>query len=104
MRQRDLMLFGAQGTILSAVLGLALFSPRAGEPALLIPLTGQTVAQTLAFAEAQGAPLLTLDTTTGRLTVRPPATDTFMRAMAHGYLPIDAAASDCGATENRTTT
>lgn len=87
--------------MLATVLLAAIYAPRSGEPAALIPLGTQSMAQSLAFAEAEHMPLIEIDTTADRLVVAAPETSGLMRALARGFVPIAARRVTCLDPENR---
>ncbi len=91
----DFALVGAQGAILAAVLGAAVFAPRTGEPMALIPLAGQDARPALAWADAEGVPLVAWDPATARIIVAAPEPGGILRALAEGFLPVAAAGESC---------
>lgn len=99
--RRDLALWLGQGTTLATVLLAAIYAPRSGEPMALIPLGTQSMAQALAFAEAEHAALIAIDTTAHRLVVTAPETSGLMRALARGFVPVAARNETCLDPENR---
>lgn len=99
--QRNCALGTGQGVLAASVLAAAIYAPRSGEPAVLIPLAAQPVAQAVAFAEAERAPLMQIDSTTGRLVVLAPETPGLLRALARGFVPVAATQAGCAAREQR---
>ena len=100
---RDLVLGTGQGVLAASVLAGAIYAPRSGEPAVLLPLTAQPVAQALAFAEAEGAPLMQIDTASGRLVVLAPETPGLLRALASGFVPVATTQAGCAEPKLRKT-
>jgi hypothetical protein len=99
--QRNCAFGIGQGVLAASVLAAAIYAPRSGEPTVLIPLAAQPLAQALAFAEAERAPLMRIDSTTGRLVVLAPDTPALLRALASGFVPVAATQAGCVAREQR---
>ncbi|HSF13218.1 MAG TPA: hypothetical protein VLA50_09640 [Erythrobacter sp.] len=98
---RNLALGTGQGVLAASVLAAAIYAPRSGEPAVLLPLAAQPLAQALAFAETERTPLMQIDSTTGRLVVLAPDTPGLLRAIASGFVPIATTQAGCAARELR---
>lgn len=88
-------LLGLHGAAAVLALVAATLAPRAGEAALLVPLAGGDLAPTLAWARAEGAPLLELDTARGRVVARLADNRSLLSALGAGLLPLAAGARDC---------
>ena len=102
MQARADLAFGlGQGALVGLVLLAAVFGPRSGQPAALIPLGAQELNRAFAFAEAERAPLMQVDANTGRLIIIAPSTAGLLRAVMHGFLPISAGPAGCADIENR---
>lgn len=89
------------GAIVVLVLLSALFWPRAGEPALLLPLaakgTQPGLVPALAWVADEGARIESIDPFTSRIVVRAPSGASLLRALRDGMLPIAADGSGCTA-------
>jgi hypothetical protein len=92
-----------QGVLIASVLAAAIYAPRSGEPAVLLPLAAQPVGQALAFAEAEGAPLMQINTATGQLVVLAPDTPGLLRALASGFVLVATTQAGCAERELRKT-
>lgn len=92
---RELALGAVQGLLIASGLGAAIFVPRAGDPAVLVPLGAQPIAKALAYAEAERAPVMTIDTATRRLVVLAPDSAGLIRALARGFVLVAAAKDGC---------
>ena len=79
----------------------ALLWPRAGEAALLVPVGGQDIAGLTRFAAREGAPLLELDSASGRVIARLDDRASPLRALAEGIVPLAASARGCRQPETR---
>jgi hypothetical protein len=82
------------GAMLLALVA-ALVWPRPGQAALLVPLGPDGLAAALDWADAEGAPLLALDTASGRVIARISTNDSLLRAISSGLVPIAARAPGC---------
>lgn len=69
--------------------------PRPGQAAQLVPLGGDGLVGVIDWAAREGAPLLELDTTGGRVVARIRDQRSLVRALGAGILPIAANARDC---------
>jgi hypothetical protein len=95
----DRILLAGHVAALAVALLLAVFWPRPGEPALLLPMTTGPQAA-LAWAEREGAPFLSLDTRAARIVARVPSDASLARALAAGVLPLSAEATGCTPAAN----
>lgn len=99
---RSDLAFGlGQGALVGLTLLMAVYGPRSGQPAALIPLGAQELNRAFAFAEAERAPLMQVDTNTGRLIIIAPSSGSLLRAVMNGFLPISAGPVGCADIENR---
>ncbi len=101
MASRDLAFKVGHGVIAVLALLTALFWPRAGQPALLLSLTGDkaqpALAPALTWVAAENARIESIDPLTLRIIVRAPSSASLLRALKDGILPIAANADGCGA-------
>lgn len=85
----------AHGGAAALALAVSTLAPRPGEAALLVPLGGEALPAALAWANAEGAPLLELDTARGRVIARLADDRSAMSALAAGLLPLAARTRAC---------
>lgn len=76
-------------------LGAALFWPRPGQAALLVPVAGHDLSAALRWADREAAPLLALDTTSGRVIARVTDNASLLHALGQGLVPIAARGPGC---------
>lgn len=79
----------------------ALLWPRAGEAALLVPVGGQDLASLTRFAAREGAPLIELDSASGRVIARLDDQASPLRALTQGIVPLAASTRGCSTLETR---
>jgi len=95
MRPVRIMLAG-HALALFFALAVALFCPRPGAPALLVPVAAGGIAPAFAWAEREGARFLTIDTARDRAVALVPSHGSLLRALAAGIVPIAADSTGCG--------
>lgn len=83
----------AAGAVLA--LAAAFVWPRAGQAALMVPLGGADTRTVIGWAAQENAPLLALDTTSGRVIARMADNRSMLRALGQGIIPIAAPAPGC---------
>ncbi|MBI1403700.1 MAG: hypothetical protein GC147_10840 [Porphyrobacter sp.] len=88
--------FAGHGCAALLALGAALAWPRVGEAAVLVPLGTGRMSETLAWAEAERAPVLGIDTGRARVIARIPSNHSLWRALARGIVPVAARSPGCG--------
>lgn len=88
-------LIGLHGAAVVLALVASTVWPRAGQAAQLVPLGGDDLSGVLGWAAREGAPLLELDTTGGRVIARIPDDRSLLRALGAGILPLPVNARDC---------
>lgn len=96
-------LFCLHGTGIALALTAALVWPRAGQAALLVPLGSADTRSVLAWAMQENAPLMALDTASGRVVARITDSRSLLRGIAQGIIPIAARAPGCRANNRRQT-
>lgn len=79
-------------------LGAALFWPRPGQAALLVPVAGHDLSAALHWADREAAPLLALDTANGRVIARVTDNASLLHALGQGLVPIAARSTGCAAS------
>ena len=94
-------LFCLHGAGIALALTAALVWPRPGQAALLVPLGSADTRTVLAWAVREKAPLLALDTASGRVVARITDNRSLLRGIAQGILPLAARAPGCRATSQR---
>lgn len=93
--QRDVVMGAGQCAVLATVLLAAVYAPRSGEPTALIPLAAQPLTEALAYAEAEHAPVMTIDGSAGTLVILAPDTPGLLRALTSGFVPVAATRAGC---------
>jgi hypothetical protein len=93
----DRVLLGVHAGGVTLALTAALVWPRPGQAALLVPLGTTDTRTAIAWAAHEDAPLLTLDTSRGRIIARITDNASLMRALSQGLLPLPARAPGCNA-------
>lgn len=88
-------LLGLHGVGIALALTAALVWPRAGQAALMVPLIGAHTRSVLAWAGQENAPLLALDTASGRVVARIADNGSVLRAIGQGIVPLTARAPGC---------
>lgn len=88
-------MIGLHGTAVVLALLAALYAPRAGGAALLVPLADHDLAGVLRWSDAAGAELLALDSASGRVIVRIADNRSLVSALGAGLLPLAARARGC---------
>lgn len=89
------------GTGVALALTAALVWPRAGQAALLVPLGRADTRTLLDWAAQENAPLLALDTASGRVVARITDSRSLLRGIAQGIVPLAARAPGCSANSRR---
>lgn len=89
------ILLGTQAAIVTAGLFVITLWPASGEPAVLVPIMGQSAQSQWSWVAAERARLVSYDTANARLTVLAPSQASLFRAIGSGYLPLAAAPSGC---------
>lgn len=93
--QHDRALVALHAGAVVAALTAALVWPRAGQPALLVPLTGGGLDAALHWAAREDAELLELDTASGRIVARMAPGRSAASAIASGLVPVATGARGC---------
>ena len=93
--QLERALIGLHAVSVVFALVAALAWPRPGQAALLVPLGDTGLGDVLAWADRTDAPLLALDTASGRVIARIEDSSSLPGALASGILPIAARAPAC---------
>lgn len=75
------------GAVMLALVA-ALIWPRPGQTALLVPLGHNDLGSVLRWAAAADAPLVSLDSASGKVVARVPENRTLIRALAAGIFPV----------------
>jgi hypothetical protein len=91
-------LFALHGAALALALLAALGWPRVGEPALLLTPGDARLSRALAWASREQAEYLAIDTQAGRVIARIPSTQSLVRALGQGIVPVAARGAGCMAT------
>lgn len=91
----DRLLLGLHAGAVALALAAAFAWPRAGQAARLVPLGAGDLAGVLRWAEAEGAPLLELDTSRGRVVARMTDNRSLLSAVRAGILPLAAQGPGC---------
>ncbi|MEE4207140.1 MAG: hypothetical protein V2I39_12675 [Erythrobacter sp.] len=93
------LLFASHSLALGFAFAVALFCPRPGEPALLVPLGSGGLGAVTDWAEREDARFLLLDTGSegarSRAVAPLPSHGSLLRALAAGILPIAAGKGGC---------
>ena len=93
----DRALLGINAAGVALALTAAFVWPRPGQAALLIPLGSGDPREVIAWAAREDAPLLALDTASGRVIARVTDNAGPLRALGQGIVPIAVRAPGCGA-------
>jgi hypothetical protein len=93
----DRVLLGVHAAGVTLAITAALVWPRPGQAALLVPLGTTDTRTAIAWAAHEDAPLLAIDTASGRIIARITDNASLMRALGHGILPLAARAPGCNA-------
>jgi len=96
---RAIVTFHASAVLLSLL--AAMVWPRAGQAALMVPVGDGDLGTVLHWAEQEDAPLLMLDTDSGRLVARVPDNRSLLGALRSGIIPIATRASGCQPSRTR---
>lgn len=91
----DRAVIALHGTAIAVALAAALAWPRAGQAALMVPLGRPGLPAVLAWAEAEDAALLRLDSAGGTVIARIPSNNSLWGALRLGIMPISARAPGC---------
>lgn len=91
----DRLIVGMHGAGVVLALATATVWPRPGESALLVPLGDEGLITVLHWADREGAPLVTLDTGTGRVVARITEKSRLLSAVRAGIIPIAARVEGC---------
>ncbi|ASJ90834.1 hypothetical protein [Porphyrobacter sp. CACIAM 03H1] len=91
--ERALIGLHAAGVVFALVAALAW--PRPGQAALLVPLGTGGLRGVLAWADRTGAPLLALDSASGRVIARISDNRSLLHALSQGIVPVAARAPGC---------
>lgn len=94
-------LFGLHAAGVVLAVAAALVWPRAGQAALMVPLGGADTRTVIGWAAQENAPLLVLDTASGRVIARMTDNRSMLRALGQGIVPIAAPAPGCRADRQR---
>lgn len=97
----DALLAGAQGLALAIALALAITWPRAGSPALLVPLGPDGWSRALAWAAREDATILALDERDHRIVVQLEEASSIVTAIGAGLIPLIADAEACRPSTSR---
>lgn len=96
-------LFAVHGLALVFAVAVALAWPRAGEPAVLVPLGPGGIADAFVWADAEGAEFFAIKPESGRVIVRVPSNHSLLQALASGIVPVATRAAGCKAPDSRRT-
>jgi hypothetical protein len=88
-------LYVLHGFAMVLALTAALAWPRAGEPALLVPLGSAGLADALVWADAAQADLLAIQPDRGQLIARVPSHHSLVQALAAGFVPVAVSTEGC---------
>lgn len=91
--ERTLLCLHGAGVALA--LTAALIWPRPGQSALMVPLGSGDLLDVLGWVEREQAPLLALDTASGRAIARITDNRSLLRALGSGILPVAVRAPGC---------
>lgn len=94
-------IFGLHAGGVALALAAALVWPRAGQAALMVPLGSADTRTVLGWAAQEDAPLLVLDTASGRVVARMTDNRSMLRALGQGIVPVAASAPGCRADTRR---
>lgn len=89
------LIVGVHGAGVVLALAAATVWPRPGESALLVPLGDEGLIEVLNWADRENAPLLALDTRTGRVVARITDKSSLLSAIRAGIIPIAARVEAC---------
>lgn len=98
--QPDRIIIAGHSLALAFAFSVALLCPRPGDPALLVPLGSQGLAGTIAWAEAESLPFVSLDMTSARVVALVPDHGSVLRALGAGIVPIAAEKAGCAASKD----
>ncbi len=91
----DCAAVGFQSAAVVIALAAALVWPRPGQAALMVPLGEGGLRRVVDWANAERAPLLALDSTSGRVISRISDNRSLFNAVRAGILPVATRAPDC---------
>lgn len=94
-------LIGLHGAAVVLALSAATVWPRPGQAALMVPLGTGDLGTVLRWADREKAPLLTLDSTNGRVIARIDDNRSLLSAIGSGIVPIAARAGGCQTAAKR---
>jgi hypothetical protein len=100
----DRIIIAVHGAAVLLALAAALVWPRAGQAALMVPFGGSDIATVLRWADAEQAPLLSLDPGSGRVIARISTNRSLLSAISHGIVPIAVRGTGCTARPQGTRT
>ncbi len=89
------VLVGLHGAAVVLALSAATVWPRPGQTALMVPLGAGDLGTVLRWADRQNAPLIVLDSTSGRVIARISDNHSLLSAIGSGIMPIAARAAGC---------
>lgn len=91
----DRLIVAFHAAAVALALTAALFWPRAGQAALLVPLGSGGMRSVLQWADHAHAPLLAIDSTTGRVIARIVDNQSLFSAIGAGILPVATQTAGC---------
>ncbi len=89
------VLVGLHAAAVVLALSAAAVWPRPGQAALMVPMRAGDLASVLAWADREGAPLLELDTASGRAIARIADNRSLLSAVRAGIVPVAARENGC---------
>ena len=89
------------GAAVVLALAAATVWPRPGQAAIMVPLGAGDLGTVLRWADRQNAPLLALDSASGRVIARIADNHSLLSAIGSGIMPIAARARGCQPTAKR---
>lgn len=91
----DRAFIGLHGAAMLLAILAALYAPRVGGAALMVPLGGSDLAAVLRWSDTHRAELLALDSASGRVIVRVADTRSLLSALGEGLVPLAARVPGC---------
>ena len=89
------VLVGLHGAAVVLALSAATVWPRPGQAALMVPLGSGDLGTVLRWADRENAPLLALDSASGRVIARIADNHSLLSAIGAGIMPIAARSGGC---------
>lgn len=95
------VLVGLHGVAVVLALSAATVWPRPGQAALMVPLGTGDLSTVLRWADRERAPLLELDSASGRVIARITDNRGIVSAIGSGIMPVAARAGECRPSAKR---